>query len=172
MVVLKFYVAAFLPVLLFISALEPDLSPDRDPEIDTQPNVSLLELISMTQQLSEFHELIQIADMDDLLQDGPVTLFIPVNNAFNALSEELMEEYRQDEEALRELLGQHMYEGELISQFFSDGQELEMVNGQTAIISISPMGYEINNVNIIQIDVEATNGLIHIVNEVIFPGEN
>ncbi len=172
MFVLKYCVAELLPVFFFISAWVPDLFLTRESENSTQPGVTVLELISMTQQLSEFHELIQIAGMDDLLHHDTVTLFIPVNNAFNALSEEQMEEYRQDEEALRELLGRHIYEGELISQFFSDGQELVMMNGEPATISISHMGFEINNANIMQIDVEASNGLIHIVNELILPGEN
>lgn len=138
-----------------------------------QPETTLLELLSMTQQLSEFLELIRIADMEELLEgDRTVTIFIPVNNAFSALTDDILDEYRQDQEALQELLGQHIFEGELLSRFFSDGQELEMVNGHTSRISTTHMGYEIDNTTIIQIDVQASNGLIHVVNEVLLPGED
>jgi uncharacterized surface protein with fasciclin (FAS1) repeats len=170
---LKLSLVILFPAILSLSVIDADIVIPDKPEKASQPTTTVFELISMTQQLSDFHELIQDAGLEHLLQDnGPVTLFAPVNSAFEALSAEELEAYRQDQEALQDLLTHHIYKGALMSQYFSDGQELEMVNGRSVILSANHMGFEIDGSNIIQIDVEASNGLIHVVNEVLIPDGN
>ena len=137
-----------------------------------QPETSVYELISMTDQLSIFHELVETAGMSDKLnEESPITAFLPVNNAFNNLPDGLLDSYKEDEEALQELLNHHIVAAEVASRDLEDGEELEMMSGGTALIAITDMGLELNNANIIQVDVDASNGLIHVVNEVILPEE-
>jgi uncharacterized surface protein with fasciclin (FAS1) repeats len=137
-----------------------------------QPETSVYELISMTDQLSIFHELVESAGMSDILhEESPITVFLPVNDAFNTLPDGVLESYREDEEALQELLNHHIVAAEVASRDLEDGEELEMKSGSTALVSITDMGLELDDANVIQVDVDASNGLIHVVNEVILPEE-
>jgi len=137
-----------------------------------QPETSVYELISMTNQLSIFHELVESAGLSDVLnEESPITAFLPVNDAFDNLPDGVLDSYREDEEALQELLYHHLVAAEVASMNLEDGEELEMMSGATAMVAITDMGLELNNANIIQVDVDASNGLIHVVNEVILPEE-
>lgn len=138
---------------------------------EIQPETTVYELISMTSQLSVLHELVETAGLTELLQEeeGPITVFLPVNEAFNMLPDGLLESYREDEEALRRLLMHHIFEGEALSRDFDDGQILEMMSGEATEVSISNVGLELDDANIIQVDVEASNGVMHVVNQVLVP---
>ncbi len=136
---------------------------------EEQPETSIYELISMTEQLSIFHELIETAGMTDLFHEEELTLFLPVNDAFNIISYESLDAYREDPEGLQNLLNYHVIEGKILSMDLEDGQELEMRNGETAQITLSGAGIEFNESNVIQVDVETSNGVIHVINQVNIP---
>lgn len=155
-------------ILLFITSLNITKQPDAN--TTHQPETSIYELISMTNQLSVFHELVEAADMGDMLnQESPLTVFLPVDNAFEALPDGVLDTYMEDDEALEELISNHIYEGEVLSGNLNDGQELVMKSGEAAVVGISDLGLELDNASIIQVDVDASNGLIHVVNEVLLP---
>lgn len=137
-----------------------------------QPDTSIYELISMTDQLSIFQENLQQAGLEEILQeDGPVTVFLPVNSAFENLPEGLLDAYQEDDEALQELLTHHMIEDEVRSNDLPDGESVEMMSGKTVEVSTSDAGLELDNANVIQVDVNAANGIVHVVNNVIIPEE-
>lgn len=137
---------------------------------ETQPQTTVYELISMTDQLSVLHELVETAGLSETLdEEGPITVFLPVNESFDMLPDGLLDSYMEDEEALRDLLTHHIFEGEALSADFEDGQTLEMMNGTTTEVSVSEVGLEIEDANIIQVDVDASNGVIHVVNQVMVP---
>lgn len=154
---------AFILIVLFSAAVT---AASHNMTGEEQPETTIYELISMTEQLSLFHELIETAGMTDLFHEEELTVFLPVNDAFNTLSDEALDAYREDPEGLRDLLNYHIVEGEILSRDLGDGQEIEMRNGETAQITISGAGIEFDEANVIQVDVEASNGVIHVINQV------
>jgi len=137
-----------------------------------QPETTVYELISMTDQLSVLHELVQEAGLTELLQEEElITVFLPVNEAFDMLPNGVLDGYREDEETLRNLLLHHIFNGEILSSDFDDGVILEMMSGDTTEVSISNVGLELDDANVIQVDIEAVNGIIHVLNQVLVPDE-
>ncbi len=112
------------------------------------------------------------ADLVDVLKgDGPFTVFAPVDAAFEALPEGTIESLLSPENKskLAGILTYHVLSGKVMSSDIT-GKKLEvtMVNGSTAAIDATA-GVTINGANVIQADIETSNGVIHVIDAVILP---
>ena len=104
------------------------------------------------------------ADLVEALNgDGPFTLFAPTDAAFANLDQSLLVDLIRPEnrEALRNILLYHVISGEIYASDFQDGQQLTMLQGQMATITLPPP--QINGVEIIDTDIEACNGVIQVI---------
>ena len=112
------------------------------------------------------------ADLVDVLKgEGPFTVFAPVDTAFKALPEGTVESLLKPENKskLAGILTYHVLSGKVMSNDIM-GKKLEvtMVNGSTAEIDATD-GVQINGANVIQADIETSNGVIHVIDAVILP---
>jgi uncharacterized surface protein with fasciclin (FAS1) repeats len=113
---------------------------------------------------------VQAADLVNALSNnGPFTVFAPTNAAFDALPagtvDGLLKPDKKD--ALADILQYHVYVGVLNTENLVDGQELGMVNGSNATFHSKDGKYTINDANIIA-SVPAANGIVHVIDKVIF----
>ena len=103
--------------------------------------------------------------------DGPFTVFAPVNSAFEAISDVVA---GLDADQLAAVLTYHVVGGANVrSTQLTDGQQVNTVNGSSFTINLGA-GATItdtqgNTVDIILTDVQATNGVIHVLDAVILP---
>ncbi len=114
----------------------------------------------------------------ELLADpaAAVTVFAPVDAAFAAV--EGLDEIVADTGLLTTILQYHVFPGTVYSFQLGDlvddmGQAaVAMANGSEATISVSDMGVMIDGANILLdlVDIEASNGVIHVIDAVIVPG--
>lgn len=110
--------------------------------------------------------------VDVLSNAGPFTVFAPVNAAFDALPAGTVENLlkKENQADLRNILEYHVYVGKLNPDLLQDGQSLGMVNGDNA--SITKVGDEIKiNGAAVKGTVDASNGIIYIVDQVLLPRE-
>lgn len=106
--------------------------------------------------------------VETLKGDGPFTVFAPTDEAFAALPEGTVEGLLADPEALAAILTYHVVAGKVMSTDLSDGMMAPTVNG--AEITIGTMGgVTINGANVVAADIEASNGVIHVIDAVILP---
>lgn len=106
--------------------------------------------------------------VDTLKGDGPFTVFAPTDEAFAALPEGTVEALLADIPALTAILTYHVVAGRVMSTDLSDGMMAETVNGQS--ITIGTMnGVTVNGANVITANIEASNGVIHVIDAVILP---
>lgn len=106
--------------------------------------------------------------VDTLKGDGPFTVFAPTDDAFAALPEGTVEGLLADPEALAAILTYHVVAGKVMSGDLSDGMMAATVNG--AEITIGTMnGVTVNDANVVSADIEASNGVIHVIDKVILP---
>lgn len=113
----------------------------------------------------------------ELLSDptAEVTVFAPTDEAFAAV--EGLEDIIADTALLTAVLQYHVYPGAVYSFQLGDMLDDEgmagvaMANGSEAMISISDMGAMIDSANIVITDIEASNGVIHVIDAVIVPSE-
>ena len=106
--------------------------------------------------------------VDTLKGDGPFTVFAPTDEAFAALPEGTVEGLLADPEALAAILTYHVVPGEVMSTDLSDGMMATTVNGADVIIMLGDQ-VMVNDATVIAADVDASNGVIHVIDSVILP---
>lgn len=108
--------------------------------------------------------------VETLKGEGPFTVFAPTDEAFAALPEgtvdSLLEPENQDQ--LVSILTYHVVPGEVMSGDLSDGMTAETVQGQEVTISVGD-GVMVDGADVVTADIEASNGVIHVIDEVIMP---
>lgn len=110
--------------------------------------------------------------VETLKGDGPFTVFAPTDDAFAALPAGTLDELGKPENAeqLKGILLYHVAEGEAQSGDLSDGQEVATVQGGSVQISIDDAGtVMVNDATVTSADVEASNGVIHVIDGVLLP---
>lgn len=121
----------------------------------------------LVQALTKFPDLVST-----LSADGSFTVFAPTNDAFAALLEATGQSSLDDipESVLRRVLEYHVISGAaLMSTDLTDGQTAGTVLGDDVTVTIDGDGVAINNSNVVTADVEATNGVVHVVDAVLVP---
>jgi len=115
---------------------------------------------------------VQAAGLVDTLKgDGPFTVFAPVDAAFAALPHGeverlLMPENRHE---LTDLLTYHVVSGAITAdQLAGQILSVETVEGSSVLIDATN-GVRVGNAQVIQADIETSNGIIHVVDRVIIP---
>lgn len=108
--------------------------------------------------------------VDALSNAGPFTVFAPTNEAFDKLPAGTVEGLLKPEkkEDLKTILEYHTYVGVLKTEYMQDGQEYEMVT--PAKVKITKQGDKtfVNGTEIIT-SIETSNGIIHVIGEVLLP---
>ena len=134
--------------------------------------MDIVELAVETEALSTLVAAVEAAGLVEVLQgDGPFTVFAPTNEAFEALPEGTLESLLEEEnrEMLVAILTYHVVPGKVMSGDLSDGMTAETVQGSEVSISVSDYGVRIDDASVAQADVEATNGVVHVIDSVILP---
>lgn len=106
--------------------------------------------------------------VDTLKSEGPFTVFAPTDEAFAALPEGTVEGLLEDLETLSAILTYHVVPGTVMSGDLSDGMMAETVNGQSIEIGVGA-GVTVDGANVILADIEASNGVIHVIDAVLLP---
>ncbi len=114
---------------------------------------------------------VQAAELVDTLKgDGPFTVFAPTDEAFAALPEGTVETLLKPEnkEQLVAVLTYHVVPGKVMSGDLSDDMTAATVQGGDITIDLDS-GVMINDANVVQADIETSNGVIHVIDKVILP---
>jgi uncharacterized surface protein with fasciclin (FAS1) repeats len=114
-----------------------------------------------------------VIQFDVLKGEGPFTVFAPTDEAFAALPAGTVETLLKPEnkEQLVNILTYHVLPGKVMSaDIAGKSLEVKMVNGGTAKIDATD-GVQIDAANVISADIEASNGVIHVIDAVILPAE-
>jgi uncharacterized surface protein with fasciclin (FAS1) repeats len=112
---------------------------------------------------------IQAANLVSTLEGtGPFTVFAPTNTAFAALPAGTLDALLADQSSLQAVLTYHVVSGYLLASDVVAETSLTTVQGQMLTITTAG-GPKVNGANIIQTDIECTNGVIHAIDAVLLP---
>ena len=121
-------------------------------------------------QFTTLARALEVADLIDTLKsEGPFTVFAPTDAAFANLPAGTLDSLLADPAALRNILLYHVVSGEALAGSLSNGQQIRTVQGQTVRVSINGGNIRINNSNVTQADIRASNGVIHVIDAVLIP---
>ncbi len=158
-------------VFFAVIAAAPVMNNDDKNEINGYDS-DIVELAVQSEALSTLVAAVQAAGLVETLQsDGPFTVFAPTNEAFAALPEGTLESLLLEENRgmLIDILTYHVVPGKVKSTDLSDGMTAETVQGTSITINVNNYGVTVDGASVIQADVEASNGIVHIIDAVIIP---
>lgn len=115
---------------------------------------------------------LEAADLVDTLKgDGPFTVFAPTDAAFAKLPEGTVETLLKPENRgqLVAILTYHVVPGKVSSAQVIKLNSATTVNGQQVTIKVEDGSVRIDNATVTAVDVAASNGVIHVIDEVILP---
>ena len=102
---------------------------------------------------------------------GPFTVFAPTDAAFAALPQNALQELLKPEnkEVLAKILTYHVVPGKVQSRDLKSGQVKTVEGGSVNVKVDSPTGVMVNDAKVVQPDIQASNGVIHVIDKVILP---
>jgi len=113
---------------------------------------------------------VQAAGLVEALKgEGPLTVFAPTDDAFAALPEGTVEALLADIPALTDILLYHVAEGKVMASDVIEMSNAMTLQGQYADILVEDGKVMIDNAQVIITDIEAANGVIHVIDAVILP---
>ncbi|MGR2739072.1 fasciclin domain-containing protein [Billgrantia sp. Q4P2] len=109
--------------------------------------------------------------VETLKGDGPFTVFAPTDEAFAALPEGTVESLLEPEnrEQLQAVLTYHVVAGKVMAEDAMGLDSATTVQGQDITITTMDGSVMINDASVIQADIEASNGVIHVIDGVLLP---
>lgn len=141
---------------------------------DDEPTPDLVELATDS-GFTTLVAAIQAADLTSTLQgDGPFTVFAPTDAAFAALPAGTLDNLLlpENKDQLASILTYHVVAGEVTADQVVNLTSATTVNGATLSIRVENGNVFVNDAQVTQTDVQASNGVIHIIDGVLLPPAN
>lgn len=109
--------------------------------------------------------------VDTLKEKGPYTVFAPTDEAFAKLPAGTVEDLLKPEnkEKLRAILLYHVVPGRVTAEQVMKVASVKTVNGEPLMIKVEDGKVMVNNATVVRADVEASNGVIHVIDTVLLP---
>jgi uncharacterized surface protein with fasciclin (FAS1) repeats len=133
------------------------------------------DIVGVAAEAGTFNTLIaaaQAADLVDALKgEGPLTVFAPTDDAFAKLPEGKVDMLLKPEnkDKLQAVLLYHVVEGKVTSAEVVNISSAKTLEGDSVDFSVKMGNVYIDNAQVIAADVEASNGVIHVIDTVLLP---
>jgi uncharacterized surface protein with fasciclin (FAS1) repeats len=132
------------------------------------------DIVAVASGAGSFNTLVaavQAAGLVETLQGkGPFTVFAPTDAAFKKLPAGTVESLLKPEnkDKLVAILTYHVVPGKVMAADVKT-MKAKTVNGQSVQLAVSTKGVKIDNAKVVKTDVMASNGVIHVIDQVILP---
>jgi uncharacterized surface protein with fasciclin (FAS1) repeats len=136
------------------------------------PDADIVDLAIQTEFLSTLVAAVKAGDLVDVLKgEGPFTVFAPTNDAFAKLPAGTVDTLLKPENKAKlvAVLTYHVVAGKVYAKDLSDGMTAKTVQGASVKISLKDGKAMVNNATVTTADIEATNGVVHVIDTVILP---
>jgi uncharacterized surface protein with fasciclin (FAS1) repeats len=107
--------------------------------------------------------------VDTLKGPGPFTVFAPTDAAFAKLPAGTLDKLLADKEQLTKVLTYHVVSGSVQAADVVKLTSARTVEGEDVTVSFNGKSVMVNNAHVVKTDVEATNGVIHVIDTVLLP---
>ncbi len=155
------------------AATSAEASPSASASEEMSDEASATDIVGVASANPTTSTLVTALDAADLVEalqaPGPFTVFAPTDDAFAALPEGVLDQLVQPEnkDALTKVLTYHVVEGAVMAADVTDG-EVPTLEGQSLTLSTAD-GVTVNGATVTTADVEASNGVIHLIDTVLLP---
>jgi len=144
---------------------------DMFENIESTRQFDILALANSNEHLSTFVDLVEKADISRVLTaEGPYTVFIPTNNAFNKMTEAELNDLLKPENKVQllKVLQAHIIPSKVYVTDFKDAQRIKTSDDKVISVRVEPNNnVTIGGARIVKPNVEVSNGVVHIVDGVV-----
>lgn len=133
---------------------------------------TITDIVAGSDDFETLNAALEAAGLSELLDgSGPLTVFAPTDDAFDALPPGTVDDLLLPEnvDLLTDILGYHGTAENLSAEDVIARDQLQMLNGARADITVDGSTVRINDAVITTTDVEASNGTIHVIDAVLTP---
>lgn len=132
---------------------------------------TIVDVASGNKSFSTLVTAIKAAGLTETLSgQGPYTVLAPTNEAFSAVPKATLESLLKPENKakLQKVLTYHVVSGAYLSKDVEPGS-VKTVEGSPVTVSARGGKFMVNNANVTQTDIKASNGVIHVIDKVLLP---
>lgn len=135
---------------------------------EEKPNI--IETAAAAGDFSTLLTAIEAAGLTETLAgEGPFTVFAPTDAAFGAIPEADLAAILADTETLTAILTYHVVSGKVTSAEVVTLDNATSLQGSDITITVANGSVLVDQANVITVDIEAGNGIIHVIDAVITP---
>jgi transforming growth factor-beta-induced protein len=161
-------------ICLALTACEDSFKADTEEVAVSLPVYTILDIATQNGGFETLLTAVDAAGLTSTIDDenAELTLFAPTDAAFALLGEELLNDLINDPETLSDILLYHVVSGSVIDSTAAAGAAgttVEMANGDKVGISAKGDALMINLAKVTATDIEADNGIIHVIDAVLIP---
>lgn len=132
-----------------------------------------MSIVATAEAAGDFTTLLAAVEAAGLVEtlegEGPYTVFAPTDDAFAALPEGTVEGLLEDPEALGDILLYHVVPGEVTSDQVVTLESATTAQGSDLAIRVEGDSVFVNDAQVIMTDIQASNGVIHVIDAVLLP---
>uniref|UniRef100_A0A0P4Z507 Fasciclin domain-containing protein n=1 Tax=Daphnia magna TaxID=35525 RepID=A0A0P4Z507_9CRUS len=170
---MKYLIAAFVTLLIASSSAFSDGPQTNHTRIKRQFSLGSIPIVLTNNGLTTLVDLVVKAGLAEALSGpGPFTVFAPINNAFTTVDPSILNAILSDITVLRKVIAYHVVESTLPAALFKNELTPLSASGENLRVNVYDSGdaktVTINGALKIR-TLEATNGVIHVINKVLIP---
>ncbi len=140
------------------------------PENNMEKKQNIVEIASSNPDFSTLVTAVTAAGLVETLSgEGPFTVFAPTNAAFEKLPKETLEAVLADKAQLTSILTYHVVSGKVMAKDVVNVKSAKTVQGGELQVKVEGSTVMINNAKVVTTDIEASNGVIHVIDTVLIP---
>jgi len=133
---------------------------------------NLVEVAEAAGSFSTLLTALRVTGLEETVRTAPaLTVFAPTDEAFAALPAGALDELLANPEALKNVLLYHVVEGAVPSSVAVTLTEASMLNGGKTTVRYDGTTLFINDARVVAADVQASNGVIHVLDKVLLPAQ-
>jgi uncharacterized surface protein with fasciclin (FAS1) repeats len=136
------------------------------------PEKNIIDNLSADASFTTLMKALQAADLIETLKGaGPFTVFAPNDAAFARLPKGMLDNLLKPENKARlaSILTYHVMPGKFTAAEVEKMKQLDTVNGDQLIFTVSGNIKAVDNAKVLQTDIACSNGLIHIIDTPVVP---
>lgn len=137
------------------------------------PQIQKGTILEMAKQSGKFTFLLKALEItgltEELEKEGPMTVLAPTDDAFRRMSEGERNDLLNDKAYLRDLILLHVVDGSVKVEDAISREKVVSKEGDSLFFYKDEAGTFVNDAKIIMADIEATNGVVHVIDTVLFP---
>lgn len=138
--------------------------------MDRVRTMDIVQVASQDERFSTLVQALQEAGLADTLKGkGPFTVLAPTDSAFDKLPRGTIDDLFGDVPRLKRILLYHVIDGKAMSSDVTKMESAKTMQGSEVRISTQGGRVMINDAQVIQPDIETSNGVIHVIDSVLMP---